>query len=134
MNTLKRGRMEQIPAKWFPGAGEHRNDVTELCQEIAQRLPLVIIVHTPAAPVPAGEDVAVLKARIAQLEGRLQRRAALDAATMGSAGLPVLEDTEEPGIPMMSATMAGRYGLLKPKRSRLAKFRTALCRWMGGER
>jgi hypothetical protein len=113
-----------VPAKWFPASAERAVDITELCQRIAERLPLVIIVRdeAPVSHGDKGEDVAVLKARIAQLEARIARRAALDEATMGSVGLPVLEDAAEPRIPLLSASLAGRFGEPRARRSLWERF------------
>ena len=133
-------RALEQPARWYPQAPVEQRTEQPMHQLIVLVAPRVLLVApAPAKPAdPRDEELEQLRARAekaeaeaADLRHRWARRIAADAQTM-QAGAPDVVSTEEPPLPMMSAALAGRYGITPRRRSRWQRMTAILCRWMGG--
>lgn len=130
---MRMDRQLERPGKWFPAAPSEERSVQPLRGLIMVMAPRVMIVSPQSLTV---RDVELEQLRVRaekaeaeaqQLRQRWMRHLAAEAVT-GHAGAPLVEDTSEARIPLLSAAMSGRWGV-EPKPRKASWLRRLLNRW-----
>lgn len=137
---MPRPALEQ-PPRWWPAAPQEERTAQPLRALIVVVAPKVQIV-APAKPEPEPDprdvELAQLRERAEKAEAQLKRmqlcrtRHVTAEERLLHAGTPHVVSTSEPPLPLLSATMAGRFGITCYRRSRWQRLTAMMRRWMGG--